>query len=477
MIAPLYFVVFVLMAQFVLVNVVVAVLMKHLEESHKQMDEDEDHEIDLEIAKEIAAEKKALIEAIERRRREADLKVRRPLMKMASLPSNFTFYCSTSTTTINEGGNKEDNLSQWPNQSMAASTAGRSERIELAYINREHKEPEHSKLTRHHTVECSGTGNPQLPIKSSATCDSIFLRNQEKSQPTHRLTCEPTGSILKKSHSLRVRTSRTGFIDSFKRSSLYRKNQADGKSLNGKSRRREDEVAFLGRSDDEDDAGDESHSHISKSSDAIVQHSFDRSNSGRRKGGIGPRTASRSGSNRDIKCNPKIPQKLTFKDAEVVNSSSTVQSPVTIRIDDCHNVDTFEEIPIDHEIRQETIDQRPQQQPAPPPPCICDLLSTTVTPTTTASPSRHGLNGSKHRKLSDFLDEESAPLSPGLYQMYPEFNTDVATFADDDLNVLDEEEAAGGNEQLSLASMESWPSASADLPSESGCNLCEQSPK
>jgi voltage-dependent calcium channel T type alpha-1G len=35
-IAPLFFVIFVLMAQFVLVNVVVAVLMKHLEESHKQ---------------------------------------------------------------------------------------------------------------------------------------------------------------------------------------------------------------------------------------------------------------------------------------------------------------------------------------------------------------------------------------------------------------------------------------------------------
>ena len=32
-----FFVVFVLMAQFVLVNVVVAVLMKHLEESHKQV--------------------------------------------------------------------------------------------------------------------------------------------------------------------------------------------------------------------------------------------------------------------------------------------------------------------------------------------------------------------------------------------------------------------------------------------------------
>ena len=35
--APLYFVVFVLLVQFVLVNVVVAVLMKHLEETHKQV--------------------------------------------------------------------------------------------------------------------------------------------------------------------------------------------------------------------------------------------------------------------------------------------------------------------------------------------------------------------------------------------------------------------------------------------------------
>ncbi|XP_059352397.1 voltage-dependent T-type calcium channel subunit alpha-1G-like isoform X2 [Daphnia carinata] len=39
-IAPIFFVIFVLMAQFVLVNVVVAVLMKHLEESHKQTAEE-----------------------------------------------------------------------------------------------------------------------------------------------------------------------------------------------------------------------------------------------------------------------------------------------------------------------------------------------------------------------------------------------------------------------------------------------------
>lgn len=79
------------MAQFVLVNVVVAVLMKHLEESHKQMEEDEDFEIDLEIAKEIEAEKRALEDAIARKKREQELNIRRPLMKINSLPSNFTF--------------------------------------------------------------------------------------------------------------------------------------------------------------------------------------------------------------------------------------------------------------------------------------------------------------------------------------------------------------------------------------------------
>ena len=47
LIPPVYFVVFVLMAQFVLVNVVVAVLMKRLEDSNKIMKEDGD--LDLEI--------------------------------------------------------------------------------------------------------------------------------------------------------------------------------------------------------------------------------------------------------------------------------------------------------------------------------------------------------------------------------------------------------------------------------------------
>ncbi|GIX95914.1 voltage-dependent T-type calcium channel subunit alpha-1G [Caerostris extrusa] len=108
-IAPLYFVVFVLMAQFVLVNVVVAVLMKHLEESHKHMDDD--IEIDAEIERQLAAELAHSVRKKDRchdgnaafsysgrdRRREArkqeEMKQisHRKLVKMSSLPANFIF--------------------------------------------------------------------------------------------------------------------------------------------------------------------------------------------------------------------------------------------------------------------------------------------------------------------------------------------------------------------------------------------------
>ncbi|KAM7386593.1 hypothetical protein PAMA_009280 [Pampus argenteus] len=55
LVSPIYFVTFVLMAQFVLVNVVVAVLMKHLEENNKEAKEDA--EMDAEIAMEMALER------------------------------------------------------------------------------------------------------------------------------------------------------------------------------------------------------------------------------------------------------------------------------------------------------------------------------------------------------------------------------------------------------------------------------------
>ncbi|CAB1344287.1 unnamed protein product, partial [Coregonus sp. 'balchen'] len=44
LVSPVYFVTFVLTAQFVLVNVVVAVLMKHLEESNKEAQEEAEEE-------------------------------------------------------------------------------------------------------------------------------------------------------------------------------------------------------------------------------------------------------------------------------------------------------------------------------------------------------------------------------------------------------------------------------------------------
>lgn len=90
-IAPIFFVIFVLMAQFVLVNVVVAVLMKHLEESHKQMEDDIDIETELEreIEREqLFEEEQALCKELEREQTKVQ---KRPLTKVSSLPSNFTY--------------------------------------------------------------------------------------------------------------------------------------------------------------------------------------------------------------------------------------------------------------------------------------------------------------------------------------------------------------------------------------------------
>ncbi|XP_055525696.1 voltage-dependent T-type calcium channel subunit alpha-1G isoform X2 [Wyeomyia smithii] len=90
-IAPIFFVIFVLMAQFVLVNVVVAVLMKHLEESHKQMEDE--LEIETELEREFEREQEfeeeqALCLQLENNHKKSQKK---PLTKVSSLPSNFTY--------------------------------------------------------------------------------------------------------------------------------------------------------------------------------------------------------------------------------------------------------------------------------------------------------------------------------------------------------------------------------------------------
>ncbi|TSK31313.1 Voltage-dependent T-type calcium channel subunit alpha-1H [Bagarius yarrelli] len=54
LVSPIYFVTFVLMSQFVLVNVVVAVLMKHLEESNKEAKDDAEMDAEIEMEMEMA---------------------------------------------------------------------------------------------------------------------------------------------------------------------------------------------------------------------------------------------------------------------------------------------------------------------------------------------------------------------------------------------------------------------------------------
>ncbi|XP_030763174.1 voltage-dependent T-type calcium channel subunit alpha-1G-like isoform X1 [Sitophilus oryzae] len=104
-IAPIFFVIFVLMAQFVLVNVVVAVLMKHLEESHKHLEDEQDMDIQLEREfqeKQEQNERRELCLALQLDQEcHRQLKPKQ-LKKVLSLPSNFTFDSSNTAKAILE---------------------------------------------------------------------------------------------------------------------------------------------------------------------------------------------------------------------------------------------------------------------------------------------------------------------------------------------------------------------------------------
>ena len=75
------------MAQFVLVNVVVAVLMKHLEESHKQAEDDLDIEAQLEA--ELAAQEVIIAKLEAESIHNYETKAHIP--KVLSLPDNFVY--------------------------------------------------------------------------------------------------------------------------------------------------------------------------------------------------------------------------------------------------------------------------------------------------------------------------------------------------------------------------------------------------
>uniref|UniRef100_A0A8C7ISA0 Voltage-dependent T-type calcium channel subunit alpha n=1 Tax=Oncorhynchus kisutch TaxID=8019 RepID=A0A8C7ISA0_ONCKI len=87
LVSPVYFVTFVLTAQFVLVNVVVAVLMKHLEESNKEAQEEAEEEAKEEEARQEEARQQEARQ--EERCRGSLLTAGRPsLSRMMSLPSD-----------------------------------------------------------------------------------------------------------------------------------------------------------------------------------------------------------------------------------------------------------------------------------------------------------------------------------------------------------------------------------------------------
>lgn len=93
-IAPIFFVIFVLMAQFVLVNVVVAVLMKHLEESHKHLEDEQDMDNQLEREfqeKQEMEERRGMCLALQMDSECLQQQQHKPLTKVLSLPSNFTY--------------------------------------------------------------------------------------------------------------------------------------------------------------------------------------------------------------------------------------------------------------------------------------------------------------------------------------------------------------------------------------------------
>ncbi|XP_027195936.2 ca[2+]-channel protein alpha[[1]] subunit T isoform X1 [Dermatophagoides pteronyssinus] len=450
-IAPLYFVIFVLMAQFVLVNVVVAVLMKHLEESHHQMNEDEDFEIDQEIAREIEAERKALAEAIERRKREKSLKVRRPLLKMASLPSNFTFTLADETTTPMtpppaQPGYRPTIIKSLSNNFDTTTSSSLKNRSSSKKKTKNSLQMKNNNNQNHQ----QNIMDSSISLNNDDDGRSNYFNFPPSTTTTNKLT--KLNGILKKSHSLKVAKTST--------------------TMNGKTSEQNCLLVTIPKPK-------HGHGHLLSSKSMIDNFN-------------------------DLKLSNDDQSRRFVDSISGFNSnhpnpnrqSSIIQSPpVMIKIDDCYptsnnnNNNTIDE-KIDPKSEMMIIDHHGNDNGGGGSSGLhlgSDLLTTTnvTTTTTIASPSRI----QKYRKLSDFLDEESGPLSPALFRTYPElFNSDTNTYNDnddlnEDLNDDDNDQQSSkqqnqnnnnnkkidnnkinDNDQdnTSLASIESWPSGDPD---------------
>lgn len=167
-IAPIFFVIFVLMAQFVLVNVVVAVLMKHLEESHKQMEDEQDMETELErefAQEQEFEEEQALCLQLQK---EENLIQKRPLAKILSLPSNFTY---STPVFENKFTSQRRQTLHLLNQSPIRSIGGGGERSSMMY-------DEKNSISELAENSLSQGEMEQINFSSRGSCDSrISIRN------------------------------------------------------------------------------------------------------------------------------------------------------------------------------------------------------------------------------------------------------------------------------------------------------------
>ncbi|CAF3677485.1 unnamed protein product [Rotaria sp. Silwood1] len=126
--APIYFVIFVLMAQFVLVNVVVAVLMKKLDESNRMMSDDTEIDEEIERQLEADAQDRDYLEQPLIDDKEFDFLNDNnikyfPLTKQLSLPPNFTFHSMSSITECSEKGKSIEKVNTSSLSSLLSSTS------------------------------------------------------------------------------------------------------------------------------------------------------------------------------------------------------------------------------------------------------------------------------------------------------------------------------------------------------------------
>lgn len=190
-IAPIFFVIFVLMAQFVLVNVVVAVLMKHLEESHKQIEDDEFDMEELEREMEQAQkfeEEQALCMQLE----DESTTVRRPIAKVLSLPSNFTY---SSPIFENRFNVQRRQTLQYFNQGSRCSDFGlTATEIELGEIKPKTKRRSSSiSREKESSTALSRTPNARPKFNREISLDErqMVTRPSHKLADVKRTSCDP----------------------------------------------------------------------------------------------------------------------------------------------------------------------------------------------------------------------------------------------------------------------------------------------